>query len=86
MADIRVAVRLYQTVQKYMVTDIDLGSFTYLATEALDYDFDISSLYSLKGETVQGNLFEEFYIDEEALQELIITIFYEQVQEPDTRQ
>ena len=85
-ADIRVAVRLYQTVQKYMVTDIDLGSFTYLATEALDYDFNIDSLYSLKGETVQGNLFEEFYIDEAALEELIVSLFYEPVTEPDPPQ
>ena len=76
-ADIRTAVKLYQTVQKYMVTDIDLNSFTYLATEALDYEFDVENLYSLQGEVVQGNLFGEFYIDDDALQELIVKLFYE---------
>ena len=60
-----------------MVTDIDLNSFTYLATEALDYEFDVENLYSLQGEVVQGNLFEEFYIDDDALQELIVKLFYE---------
>lgn len=77
-SDIRVAVSLYQAVRKYMVTDIDLNSFLYLATEALDYDFDVKHMYSLQGETIQGNQFEEFYVDEEALQELIVRIFYEQ--------
>jgi LCP family protein required for cell wall assembly len=79
--DIRVAVNLYQTAQKYMVTDIDLTSFTYLATEALGYDFDVENMYSLEGETVQGNNFEEFYVDDEALQQLIVDLFYEPVEE-----
>jgi len=77
MSDIRVAVNLYQTVRKYMVTDIDLNAFTYMATEYINYDFDIENMYSLQGEAVQGNNFEEFYVDDEALQELIIELFYE---------
>ncbi len=77
-SDIRVAVDLYQTIQKYMVTDIDLTSFTYLATEAISYNFDVENLYSLEGETIQGDNFEEFYVDDEALQELIVELFYEQ--------
>lgn len=80
-SDIRVAVQLFQLAQKYMVTDIDLSGFTYLATEALDYQFDVNNLYTLKGETMQGNQFEEFYVDDDALQDLIIRLFYEQVKE-----
>jgi LCP family protein required for cell wall assembly len=80
-SDIRVAVSLYQTAQKYMVTDIDLSSFTYLATEALGYEFDVEHMYSLEGETVQGNNFEEFYVDDDALQQLIIDLFYEPAEE-----
>lgn len=76
-SDIRVAINLYNTVSKYMVTDIDLSSFTYLATEALGYNFDINNLYSLQGEVIQGNNFEEFYVDDNALQELIVKLFYE---------
>lgn len=78
-ADIRVAVNLYQIAQKYMVTDIDLSSFTYLATEALGYSFDIDSMYSLEGETIKGNQFEEFYLDDDALQELIAKLFYQPI-------
>ncbi len=77
--DIRVAVDLYNTVQKYMVTDIDINSFTYLATESVNYDFNIDNMYALEGETLQGNKFEEFYPDEEALERLIIDLFYEPV-------
>lgn len=77
VADIRVAIDLYKTVYKYMVTDIDLNAFTYMATEYLDYNFNIENLYSLEGEVIQGNNFEEFYVDDDALQELIIELFYE---------
>ncbi len=34
----------------------------------------------LKGETVQGEEFEEFYVDETALYELILETFYEEVE------
>ncbi len=77
VSDIRVAISLYQTVRKYMVTDIDLNAFTYMATEYLDYDFDIENMYTLEGEVIQGNNFEEFYVDDDALQKLIIELFYE---------
>lgn len=77
VSDIRVAVNLYQTVRKYMVTNIDLNAFTYMATEYLGYDFDIENMYTLEGEVIQGNNFEEFYVNDEALQELIMELFYE---------
>lgn len=80
-SDIRVAVQLFQLAQKYMVTDIDLSGFTYLATEAKGYNFNIDNLHSLEGEALQGNQFEEFYVDDDALQDLIIQLFYEQVTE-----
>lgn len=77
MSDIRVAIDLYRAVRKYMVTDIDLNEFTYMATEYMDYEFDRENMYSLQGETIQGNNFEEFYVDEDAMQDLIIKLFYE---------
>lgn len=78
-ADVRVAVNLYNTVSKYMVTDIDINSFTYLVTEFINYDFDVENMYSLQGEVIQGENFEEFYVDDDALQELIVKLFYEPV-------
>ena len=78
-ADVRVAINLYNTVSKYMVTDIDINSFTYLVTEFINYDFNVENMHSLKGEVIQGENFEEFYVDDDALQELIVDLFYEPV-------
>ena len=77
--DINVAVSLFSTLQKYMVTDLNLSSYTYLATETMDYSFSRENIYSVKGETLQGEQFEEFYLDDDALQELIVKLFYEPV-------
>jgi anionic cell wall polymer biosynthesis LytR-Cps2A-Psr (LCP) family protein len=76
-ADVRVAARLYRTAKKNMVTDMKLSSYIYLATEVLGYEFDMEHLYFPEGETVRGNNFEEFYVDEDALQQLIVDLFYE---------
>ena len=73
------AINLYNTVSKYMVTDIDINSFTYLVTEFINYNFDVKNMYSLEGETIQGDKFEEFYVDDDSLQELIVKLFYEPV-------
>ena len=77
--DISVAIDLFNIMQKYMVTDLNVSSYTYLATETMDYEFDVENMYSIEGETVQGNEFEEFYVDDDALQALIIKLFYEPV-------
>ncbi len=78
-ADIRVATKLYNAVSEYMVTDVDLSTFTYMATEYLDYDFNLDNIYSLDGETMMGNKYEEFYMDEEAAEGLIVDLFYEPI-------
>lgn len=80
-SDIRVAINLYRTISAYMVTDIDINRFTYLASEAIGYEFDISHLYTLEGETLMGERFEEFYADEASLEALMIELFYEPVED-----
>ena len=77
--DIGTAVDLFNIMQKYMTTDLNVSSYTYLASETMDYKLDPKGIYSVTGETVQGVLFEEFYIDDEALQKLLIELFYEPV-------
>lgn len=78
-SDITLPVTLYQDLSKYMVTDVSLDEITYLAVQASGYRFDSDNMYSLKGETVMGDQFEEFYVDETALYELILEVFYEEV-------
>lgn len=79
LSDIRIALDLYKTMGEYMVTDIDLSTFTYMATEYLNYDFDLDNIYTLEGETINGTQFEEFYMDEDAAEEMIVNLFYEEV-------
>lgn len=80
-SDITLPVTLYNTLSKYMVTDLSLDEITYLAVQASGYHFDSGNMYSLRGETVAGEKYEEFYIDETALYELILKVFYEEVED-----
>lgn len=73
------AASLYGTLSKYMVTDISVNEVSFLAMQALEYSFDGDDMHVLEGETAIGEVYEEFYPDEEALYRLIIDIFYEEV-------
>ena len=53
----------------------------YLAPLLVNYRFDADSFYMLEGETVMGERFEEFYADEDALYEMILEIFYEEMKD-----
>lgn len=75
--DVRMPFEIYEALEKYIVTDIERNSFTYLATELLNYKIELDDIRSIPGESVQGNNFEEFYIDNDGLEELIIELFYE---------
>jgi LCP family protein required for cell wall assembly len=70
---------LYQTASPMMVTNLSMDEAFYLATEVLDYRITEDSFHMTAGETTEGELFEEFYIDETALYELILEVFYEPV-------
>lgn len=78
--DITLPVKLYNAVTSRMVTDVTADEVAYLASTVLDYSFSRDQFYFLKGETVQGEQFEEYHIDEDALYEMILDIFYEPVE------
>lgn len=77
--DITVPVKLYQAISSKMVTDVTVDEVAYLSSQAADYYFPEDGFRTLQGETVMGEQFEEFYADEEALYELILDVFYEEV-------
>lgn len=79
--DISVVLNLYQAVMPQMVTDVSLDEVAYLAPILLDYQFGEKSFYTMKGETVMGEQFEEFYPDDTALYEMILEVFYEEVEQ-----
>ena len=67
---------VYESAEDYIVTNID---FLQLAEDASEYGFHPSQMYTIPGETIMGARFEEHYIDENALYDMIIEIFYEEV-------
>lgn len=77
--DITIPVDIYNTISKYMVTDITVDEVSYLATQATSYQFGDDSITSLEGEIENDGKFSRFYVDEVALYELIIDVFYEKV-------
>lgn len=77
--DITILVRLYSLLNKYMVTDITTNEVAYLTIQLIDYDFDGENIYTMEGTTITADQFEEFYPDQEALQDLMIQVFYREV-------
>lgn len=76
--DITTPVTLYQKVDEYMTTDITVDQVVYLTSQLIDYGF--GEIYTLEGETVQGERFEEFYPDYGKLKELMLQVFYTPVE------
>ncbi|MFI3236449.1 MAG: LCP family protein [Lachnospiraceae bacterium] len=79
--DITMPVKLFQAIESYMVTSVSLNQFSYLLTEYIGYDINLANIYQLPGETITGEVFEEYIVDEEALYELMIELFYQKVEE-----
>lgn len=77
--DITLPVRLYGLISQYMVTNVSVDQVAYLATQLIDYDFDPEDIYTMEGTTITGEKFEEFYPDYDALKDLMIQVFYEEV-------
>lgn len=70
-------VDLYHSISDYLVTSVD---FTNLITELMHYEFSQNQMYTVPGETVLGEKYEEYHVDEDAMQKLIIQVFYRPVE------
>lgn len=77
-----ITLQLYNQILPQMDTDISAAEIVYLASILPDCRFDENSFYSIPGETVKGEAYEEFYPDDDALLTLILDIFYRQTGEP----
>lgn len=69
---------LYDSIADYLVTDID---FVSMVGELSAYEYDADRMYTVPGESVQGVRFSEYHVDEDAFYDLIIQLFYEEVEE-----
>ena len=77
--DLQLPVRMYESLTNEMVTSITLDQVAYYATEVLSMEISAEHIISLKGENRVGTVYDEFYVDEDALYELIIDTFYVEV-------
>ena len=82
--DPTVALSLLNVASRYIVTDVDTNEITYLAGKIGSYYFD-SNIYSLKGTTTPAEDgttgHEEFVYDEDELYDLMMNIFYKEVEQ-----
>lgn len=78
MSNPKIASDLNEAMESYMVTNM---SVLDILTEVSGYQFTQDRMYTVEGKTVMGGEFEEYQIDDEALYQLIIDVFYKEVKE-----
>lgn len=75
-ADLPLALEMYKSVSEHMVTNLGASEIAYLAPEAVGCAFDSDSFYILEGENRRGAVYDEYHVDDEALYDLILEVFY----------
>lgn len=72
---------LYKTLQQYMntyiITDLSVDEVNVFMSE----EFDTEDILTVPGKTIMGEQYEEYIVDEEALQDLIISNYYKEYEE-----
>lgn len=68
-----------QTMDDYLQTSITKNKYIGLANLLSEVSFTSDDFIRLEGEDQAGELHDEFYVDEEALQRLILDLFYEEI-------
>lgn len=74
--DITLPLKLFNAIAPSMVTDITADEAVYLAGEAAEYTFSEDDLILLPGVTDTSGEFDQFHVDQDALKQIIIDVFY----------
>ena len=78
--DIGTITKLYNTTLRYSCTNVELSSVTYLASTLLSSGVTGLDTVSVPGEMKRGDKYAEFYMDTRATYEMILSVFYNEVQ------
>lgn len=78
--DLSVPLALYQAITSYMVTDITPSRVTYLASLVLEGGFRMEDMVTVPGTAQMGEIYAEYHVDEEGLYQMILDIFYEEIE------
>ena len=73
-ADVEFSVNTYKSIEDYIVTDCTLPIFSRLVTDFSEYS--LGEIRTVDGENILNGKYYEFYADEEALDALILELFY----------
>ena len=79
--DVTFPVTLLGQIQKHMLTSLTVQEIAYLTDTLLGYEFSMENIISIPGESKMGEKYEEFYVDEEALKQIVIDVFYDRVEQ-----
>lgn len=74
--DVTLPATLYNSLTEQMVTNISLNEVVYLVPKVLGMSMNEDNITMLKGKAVQGRVYDEIYVDDDALYELILDVFY----------
>lgn len=77
--DLTLPVTIFQSLQENMSTNITIPDITYLVPELLTMELSEDIIQVLPGESELGEEFVEFHVDADAMKDMIISTFYEEV-------
>lgn len=69
---------LYRDCDEHIYTNLSTDRIMILLMMAKDYNVENIQFYNLPGETRMGEEYEEFYVDQAELTEMILELFYEE--------
>lgn len=75
--DVGIVKKLYNNLDPYMVTNMGTDVFAQLAEAKVDFS---KGIQNIPGEKVDGIDFDEYHINDAELYEMILELFYEEVQ------
>lgn len=78
--DITTPLNLFNLIGDYMVTDLDAGKITFLATNALTNGFDKMTFVNIPGEMTQEGQYAQYHYNEEELFQMYLDIYYNVVE------
>lgn len=68
-----------EEIEPYIQTNITANHYLDFANILKSVSFSADNFYQIEGENKEGETHDEFYVDEEALEKLVIDIFYEEL-------
>ncbi len=71
---------LYKDIQKHIVTSVSMEEIAYLADMALSFNFSLGNMWGMEGDLVMGEESEEFHVNDAALKQLVMDVFYTKVE------